>query len=149
MISVNYPYLIRRKAVDNTGGIPERERRVKELDQLAKHYRSQVQEREQSGVLSEGGVRNLTLPLDILTHLHLEKLADKLGQSKTAVAVDILMIAVRDVHFQVFGQPLSEEDIEEYQRRGEGKIPTLERKIREPRGRRQERTSLEEIDESF
>ena len=85
---------------------------VREMDQLLKYYRSQIQERQLSDAVT--GQRNITLPLDLLDHIHLEKLAEKLGSSKTAVAVDILSAAVRDLHVSLFGQGLTEQEIESY-----------------------------------
>jgi hypothetical protein len=106
----------------------EQPERISELGQLVKEYRCQVRERElgESLMGQEPSVRNLTLPLDLLSHIHLEKLADKLGRSKTAVAVDILSMSVRDVHVEVFGQAMTEPEIHDYLRKGANRSPAEE-----------------------
>jgi hypothetical protein len=107
--------------MDNNG-----DNRVSEMEHLLKQYRSQLAERQAGEAIS--GQRNITLPLDILDHLYLEKLADRLGLSKTAVAIDILAVALRDVHHTLFGQGLSEQEITEYHEKLLGRSVARERK---------------------
>jgi hypothetical protein len=105
--------------------MPDNEgREGKDVDALVRQYRTQIQQRERVADIAVelAGIRNITLPLDLLTHIYLEILAEKLGTAKTAVAVEILTNALRDVYTAVQGQPLSEDEIRDYFKRHEQRL---------------------------
>jgi len=104
----------------------EKEEKIREMNQLLKIYQSQIYERQLNDLSS--GPRNITLPLDLRDHIHLEKLAEKLGSSKTAVAVEILAAALRDMHTSLFGDSLTEQEIADYMARNAGRVTSKERK---------------------
>ncbi|HLK57705.1 MAG TPA: hypothetical protein VKU00_14160 [Chthonomonadaceae bacterium] len=108
----------------------ENDEQTREMGQLLKQYQSHLFERQLND--PAGGPRNITLPLDVLDHIYLDKLAEKLGSSKTAVAADILAAAVRDMHVSLFGQSLTEQEIADYMARSAARASGKDRKETEP-----------------
>jgi hypothetical protein len=95
-----------------------------EMEGLVRQYRAQIQQRELVAdiAIELQGIRNITLPLDLLAHIYLEMLAEKLGESKSVVAVEILTRSLRDVYKAIHGQTLSEAEIREYYRANEHRL---------------------------